>query len=259
MKLNTDTTAPNKIPGGLAQYATIGEIAAMHKLPVADIIKQMMKGVKVESEHTTDLDIAMEIAFDHVYEDPKYYDKLSSIEENTLKKKLSTLKYSKPNFENEWEEAVRYPEFKDMGKEEWIKLAAQGKPIAFSKIKDVLGNVDLDFDGLEEPKKERFEQALSNGVVELPIAVKFGDQDYDLVAGNTRLSGLVKNGIDPIIWIVNTPQVREGAHDPVQPGILKKRLGTLTCTKVRQERSGLEDKGTHYAKALQRYLNYHCQ
>ena len=48
-------------------------------------------------------------------------------------------------------------------------------------------------------------------------------------------------------------------HEPVQPGILKKRLGKLSCTKVRQERSKLEDKGTHYAKALQRYLNYHCQ
>lgn len=51
----------------------------------------------------------------------------------------------------------------------------------------------------------------------------------------------------------------EGPHDPVKPGILKKRLGTLSCSKVRKERSKLKDKGTHYAKALQRYLNYHCQ
>jgi len=51
----------------------------------------------------------------------------------------------------------------------------------------------------------------------------------------------------------------EGIHDPVQPGILKKRLGKLSCSKVRQERSKLKDKGTHFAKALQRYLNYHCQ
>lgn len=129
--LDASTQAPNKIPGGLAQFATIGDLAQMHRLPVSQIIGQILKGVKIESEHTTDLDIAMEIAFDHVYEDPKYYDKLSSIE--------------------------------------------------------------------------------------------------------------------------------EGEHDPVEPGILKKRLGTLTCTKVRQERSKLEDKGTHYAKALQRYLNYHCQ
>jgi hypothetical protein len=53
--------------------------------------------------------------------------------------------------------------------------------------------------------------------------------------------------------------IEEGQHDPVEPGILKKRLGKLSCTKVREERAKLKDKGTHYAKALQRYLNYHCQ
>jgi hypothetical protein len=51
----------------------------------------------------------------------------------------------------------------------------------------------------------------------------------------------------------------QGDHEPVSPGILKKRLGKLSCTKVRTEKAGLKDKGTHYAKALQRYLNYHCQ
>ena len=53
--------------------------------------------------------------------------------------------------------------------------------------------------------------------------------------------------------------VTEGEHDPVKPGILKNRLGKLSCSKVRAERAKLKDKGTHYAKALQRYLNYHCQ
>lgn len=48
-------------------------------------------------------------------------------------------------------------------------------------------------------------------------------------------------------------------HKPMNPGILKKRLGKLSCSKVRAERSKLKDKGTTYAKALQRYLNYHCQ
>ena len=50
----------------------------------------------------------------------------------------------------------------------------------------------------------------------------------------------------------------EGIHDPVQPGILKKRLGKLSCTRVKAEKAKFQDKGTHYAKALQRYLNYHC-
>lgn len=129
--LDANTKAPNILPGGLAQNITIGEIAQMHGVSLDHVIKQLIKGVKVEKEHTTDLDVAMEIAFDHIYEDPKYYDKLSSIEENI--------------------------------------------------------------------------------------------------------------------------------HEPVKPGILKKRLGKLSCTKVRQEKSKLDNKGTHYAKALQRYLNYQCK
>lgn len=52
--------------------------------------------------------------------------------------------------------------------------------------------------------------------------------------------------------------VREDVHEPMNPGILKKRLGRLSCNKVRKERAKLKDKGTTYAKALQRYLNYHC-
>lgn len=51
----------------------------------------------------------------------------------------------------------------------------------------------------------------------------------------------------------------EGIDDPVKPGILKNRLGKLSCSKVKAEKAKLKDKGTHYAKALQRYLNYHCQ
>lgn len=79
--LDSTTVAPNNIPGGLSQYATIGDLAQMHKLPVDQIIKQILKGVKVESEHTTDLNIAMEIAFDHVYESPTYYNDLAKAEQ----------------------------------------------------------------------------------------------------------------------------------------------------------------------------------
>jgi hypothetical protein len=48
-------------------------------------------------------------------------------------------------------------------------------------------------------------------------------------------------------------------HEPSSPGILKNRLGRLSCSRVRTAKAGLKDKGTHYAKALQRYLNYHCK
>ena len=42
--------------------------------------KQLNKGVKVEMEHTNDKKRANEIAMDHLFEDPKYYDKLEKIE-----------------------------------------------------------------------------------------------------------------------------------------------------------------------------------
>lgn len=38
---------------------------------------QLMKGIHVELEHTKDLLQAMEIAMDHLSEDPLYYKKLS--------------------------------------------------------------------------------------------------------------------------------------------------------------------------------------
>ena len=40
------------------------------------------------------------------------------------------------------------------------------------------------------------------GIIELPIVVKFGKNEYDLVAGNTRIAGLVKYNINPTIWVV---------------------------------------------------------
>jgi hypothetical protein len=113
------------------------------------------------------------------------------------------INYSLPNFEYEWAEAVRYPEFVKMGKYEWLEKASDGYSTNYSKIKEILGNVDLDFDSLEEPKKERFKKAFQFKTIEMPIVVKFSEEDYDLVAGNTRLSGLIKAGLDPKIWIVD--------------------------------------------------------
>ena len=122
---------------------------------------------------------------------------------NVVNEETKKINYTNPNFRDEWEEAIRYPEFKEMGVKNWIKIANKGYITNYSKIKDKLGNVDLKFNSLEEPKKQRFQDALNKGNIEMSIAVKFSDDDYDLVAGNTRISGLVKNQIDPKIWIVD--------------------------------------------------------
>ena len=117
------------------------------------------------------------------------------------------IRYIHPNFDSEWDEAERYPEFVEMGRLEWIKRGKKGYVVDFSSIKDKLGNVDLNFKGLE-PKKIKFvKQYINDGLVEYPIVVKFSDDDYDLVAGNTRLSGLVHYGYDPKLWVVDISDI----------------------------------------------------
>ena len=108
-----------------------------------------------------------------------------------------------------------------MGIKSWIKIANKGYVTNYSKIKDKLGNVDLKFDSLEEPKKQRFQAILNKGNIEMSIAVKFSDDDYDLVAGNTRISGLVKNKIDPKIWVVDlSNNLNENLNEGPQFGVL---------------------------------------
>ena len=74
----------DKIPGGLAKGMTLNDIAKKHNISVDTIVKDLKKGMKIEMEHTTDVNVAKEIAFDHLYEDPKYYDKLAKIEKGDV-------------------------------------------------------------------------------------------------------------------------------------------------------------------------------
>jgi hypothetical protein len=62
----------NKLKGGKAD-----------KKNPKDFDKQALSaGMKVEKEHTKDPSLAMEIAMDHLTEDPKYYEKLKQIEKS---------------------------------------------------------------------------------------------------------------------------------------------------------------------------------
>lgn len=59
-----------KVKGGLAD----------HQDPSKFDQHQLVKGMNVEFEHTSDVKTAMEIAMDHLIEDPDYYKKLATIE-----------------------------------------------------------------------------------------------------------------------------------------------------------------------------------
>ena len=82
----------DKIPGGLAKGKTIIDLAKKYdsngyydptQFAKEYIKPKLMKGIKVEMEHTTDVRIATEIAMDHLWEDLEYYDKLAKMENPT--------------------------------------------------------------------------------------------------------------------------------------------------------------------------------
>jgi len=77
---NADVNETDKIKGGLADDKSIKDIADKHDTSVDKIKKELKKGTKVEKEHTSDSDIAKEIAKDHSYEDDTYYEKLAKME-----------------------------------------------------------------------------------------------------------------------------------------------------------------------------------
>jgi len=75
------------LPGGVADGYTPELIAKKHGVPVEDILYQLAMGIKIEYEHTTDKDIARNVAMDHLIEIPDYYTRLHKMEQSAKKLK----------------------------------------------------------------------------------------------------------------------------------------------------------------------------
>lgn len=76
-----DLIFEEEIKGGKADNLTISQISKITSFDYNELKINFIIGVIHELEHTTDLQIAQEIAKDHLIEDPLYYTKLKSIEE----------------------------------------------------------------------------------------------------------------------------------------------------------------------------------
>jgi hypothetical protein len=119
----------NKVPtvreevlkGGKSDGKTLEDIAKKHdkkgyydvKDMVSSLQKQLNKGVKVEMEHTDDKNRAKEIAMDHLWEDPNYYDKLKKIETKEATTSASSGQYSQPAI---WAKSLNKKDFKGYSK-----------------------------------------------------------------------------------------------------------------------------------------------
>jgi hypothetical protein len=74
----------DKIPGGLANNKTTKDLANKYNVELSKIKEYLTNGIRVEMEHTTDIRFAAEIAMDHLWEDLNYYQKLASIEGDSI-------------------------------------------------------------------------------------------------------------------------------------------------------------------------------
>jgi hypothetical protein len=75
-----DTERKKEVREGFKGHKSIEEIAKKHNVSPSTIQKQLEMGMKVEHEHTTDNDEAMDIALQHLDEIPNYYSKLKKME-----------------------------------------------------------------------------------------------------------------------------------------------------------------------------------
>lgn len=83
--LHANIDEENKLIGGKSDKLSINDIAKKFNVSVSEIQAQIRKGIKVESEHTSDKEKATEIATDHVSEFPDYYNRLDKMEKKAEK------------------------------------------------------------------------------------------------------------------------------------------------------------------------------
>lgn len=135
---------------------------------------------------------------------------------------VTEVKYTEPKLDVEWEEANRYPYLADLGQAGWMELAKQGKAITVdSDSVKKIGNTGADgsetLADLEPDKVDRLNKAMKSGTVEMPIVVKQPDGSLELVAGNTRLIGLINKLGKAVVWYVDASNLDEG--NKAQKGI----------------------------------------
>ena len=115
MSMLDESANEDLIPGGLADKHTPETLAKLHNVSIDLIKQQIKKGIKVEAEHVgNNLDMAAEIAMDHLVEMPDYYDKLEQIEPTGTHEgfKIKSL--------NEWVSLnEKYYSYDDFKKSKW--------------------------------------------------------------------------------------------------------------------------------------------
>lgn len=116
--------------------------------------------------------------------------------------------FVKPQFDVEWEEANRYPEFRKIGKQAWIKLASKGRAVTITDASDI-NNTDAadpsSFKTLDPAKQKRALAQINSDKVELPIVAVYSDGYKELIGGNTRLTAMMAAHGKGTVWQFAVP------------------------------------------------------
>lgn len=114
---------------------------------------------------------------------------------------MKDMKYLKPNFQNEWQNAEKMPEFQGMKKKEWADFAAQGYQ---TKLNDVIDSIQkLDFCDICPKKRAIVQGQIADGELEIPVLAKLDEDKYEVISGKTRICELLKKNLNPPVWIVD--------------------------------------------------------
>ena len=150
------------------------------------------------------------------------YNNAASTTENFLENEVN---YLSPNFDYEWEEAERYPEFRKIGKEAWIELAGKGKAVIIKSAKGI-NNTDAEdpdsFTSLDKTKQGRALDQLKSGTVEMPIIAVYSDGWKELVGGNTRLTAMLAQNGEATVWAFKVPdEIAELAENFINSNLVE--------------------------------------
>ena len=134
-------------------------------------------------------------------------------------------KFVEPDFDFEWEEAERYPEFVKLGKDAWIKLARKGRAVVINSAQGI-NNTDAadpdSFKSLHPAKQKRALAQLETGTVEMPIVAVYSDGRKELVSGNTRLTAMMARDGRATVWAFQVPG-QQGVAENFADGKVKGR------------------------------------
>lgn len=215
----------DKIPGGLAD-----------KLTNKDFPKNRIdQGRKVELEHTSSKPIAEEIARDHLKEDPKYYDKLKTIEKNDQSTKHpwkapSTKQINEdvsdwPNFFSKMSEEHGLPEFTNEDIHALIANHGKVVTVPHDQIYTVFRHshplsrreVLEDREGYK-PSSDSITQAFKEGTpLPMPISFRFPSGGQAVLSGRHRLGHAAENKKD--LQVISVPY---GIHPSAHPKKISK-------------------------------------